>query len=56
MFAADERVKKAQIPDTRRHWITSGYGFLRMQNQTMIGKTTRAMKSMLPTRRRSSLP
>ena len=48
MLAAEERVKNAVTPDSRSIMKVSGYGFLRVQNQTMIGLITRATKSMQP--------
>ena len=56
MLAAEERVKNAVTPLSLRHLNTSGYGFLRMTMNAMMGLTTRAANSMQPTRMSSSLP
>ena len=42
MFAADERVKKAVMPLSRRHWKINGYGFWRDMTNKIIGLITNA--------------
>ena len=54
MFAADERVKKAETPDSRSTMKVSGYGLSCVATQTMKGLSTSATKAMAPSSTRRS--
>ncbi len=49
MLAAEERVKNAVMPLSRRHRSTSGYGLRRVVSATISGLPTKAMNSIAPT-------
>ena len=48
ILAAEERVKKAYTPLSRRQVNTSGKGLLRICVHTIIGLTTNAINSIQP--------
>lgn len=49
MLAAELRVKKAVMPDSRKHVNTNGYGLRRVTENTMSGLTNSATINIEPT-------